>query len=142
MMTIREYLQGQFQNYRIDEAVMKAAAVSPVLAKPRRLMAVELEADFADYSENEEMLDSVLYTLSSLYYSMSAAFSGGSRSEQVGDVHASESGRIITKQDREYYRSLGDKLRRGLGCEVEEAVQEQGGMKDFTYKRNRRPRWT
>lgn len=142
MTTIREYLQGQFQNYRIDDAVFKAAAVSPLLAKPKRFMAIDLDADFADYCDEEEMMNSLQYALSSLCYSMSAAFSGGSRSEQVGDVHASETGRTITQQDREYYRSLGDKIRRDLGCEVEETVQEQGGMKDFTYMRNRPRRWS
>lgn len=143
MTTVKEYLQGQFQNYRIDDAVFKAAAVSPLLAKPQRFMAIELDADFTDYCDDEVMMNSLQYALSSLCYSMSAAFSGGSRSEQVGDVHASETGRTITQQDREYYQSLGDKIRKDLGCEIEETVQEQGGMFDATSLRtpNRPKRW-
>lgn len=115
---------------------MKSAAFSPALATPP-LMALDLGDDIAEHLDDDVWMKSLKYALSTLYYSMSGVFSGGSRSEQVGDVKASLSGFIITQADREYYRSMGDKLRKEAGYEPEEPVQDTGGMFDASYLRRR-----
>lgn len=147
-MTVREHFEAAIPGYPAQSlgATLAAAAFSPVLAKPRLdppLRAVELDDDIADHLDDEVWMASLDYALSTLYYSMAGVFSGGSRSEQVGDVRASLSGFVITKDDREYYRSMGDKLRREAGYEPEEPVRETGGMFDATGLRTLQPkrRW-
>lgn len=132
-MTVREQFESAIPGYPAQSlgAVLKSAAFSPALAQPR-LLALDLDDDIADYLDDQEWMTSLKYALSTLYYSMSGVFSGGSRSEQVGDVRASLSGFVITQSDREYYRSMGDKLRKEIGYEPEETVQESGGMFDAT----------
>lgn len=132
-MTVREHFEAAIPGYPVQSlgSVLKSAAFSPALAQPR-LRALDLDDNIADYLDDQEWMTSLKYALSTLYYSMSGVFSGGSRSEQVGDVRASLSGFVITQSDREYYRSMGDKLRKEIGYEPEEAVQESGGMFDAT----------
>lgn len=144
-MTVEKYLVSKIPGYPVKmlEGVLEDAAFSPCLATPP-LLAVNLDDEIAEHTEDEQWMNSLRYALSTLYYSISGVFSGGSRSEQVGDVRASLSGFIITKSDREYYRGMGDRLRRLLGYEPEEEVQEQGGMFDATNLRtpNTPKRWT
>ena len=144
-MTVEKYLVSKIPGYPVTmlDGVLEGAAFSPALAAPP-LRALDLSDDIADFMGDEEWMRSLKYALSTLYYSVSGVFSGGSRSEQVGDVHASLSGFVVTQSDREYYRSLGDKLRKELGYEPEEVVQEQGGMFDATSLRtpNRPRRWS
>lgn len=143
-MTVEKYLVSKIPGYPVTmlDGVLDDAAFSPCLATPP-LLALNLSDDIAEHKDDAEWMKSLRYALSTLYYSISGVFSGGSRSEQVGDVHASLSGFIITQSDREYYRSLGDKLRKELGYEPEEQAQEQGGMFDATSLRtpNRPKRW-
>lgn len=135
-MTVEEYLVAKIPGYPVTalDGVLEDAAFSPCLATPP-LLALDLGDDIAEHKDDTEWMRSLRYALSTLYYSISGVFSGGSRSEQVGDVHASLSGFIVTQSDREYYRSLGDKLRKELGYEPEEIAQEQGGMFDATSLR-------
>lgn len=137
-MTVREHFEAAIPGYPVQSlgAVLKSAAFSPALATPP-LMALDLGDDIADHLDDEVWMKSLKYALSTLYYSMSGVFSGGSRSELVGDVKASLSGFIITQADREYYRSMGDKLRKEAGYEPEEPVQDTGGMFDASYLRRR-----
>lgn len=137
-MTVREQLEAAVPGYPVQSlgAVLKSAAFSPALATPP-LLPLDLEDDISEHLDDDVWMKSLKYALSSLYYSMSGVFSGGSRSEQVGDVRASLSGFIITQADREYYRSMGDKLREELGYEVEETEQDMGGMFDASYLRRR-----
>ena len=143
-MTVEKYFEAAIPGYPVQSlgATLANAAFSPLLADPP-LRAIGLSENISDYLDDSEWMASLKYALSTLYYSMSGVFSGGSRSEKVGDVQASLSGFIITQSDREYYRSMGDKLRKELGYEPEEVVQEQGGMFDATSLRtpNRAKRW-
>lgn len=135
-MTVREQFEAAIPGYPVQnlEPVLKAAAFSPARAEPP-LQALDLDDDIADYIDDPRWMTSLKYALSTLYYSMSGVFSGGSRSEQVGDVRASLRGFVITQADREYYRSMGDSLRREIGYEPEKSVREYGGMFDATELR-------
>ena len=135
-MTVEEYLRGEIPGYLFEESVLKKAALSPIFAKPTAMKAIALEDVVEDNAADEEFVRSLTYATSTLYYSAAGAFSGGSRSEQVGDVHASLSGFIITQADRAYYRSMGDKLRGDIGADIDETLQETGGMFDATCLRN------
>lgn len=137
-MTVREQFEAAIPGYPVQslEAVLKSAAFSPALATPP-LLPLNLEDDISEHLDDAVWMKSLKYALSSLYYSMSGVFSGGSRSEQVGDVRASLSGFIITQADREYYRAMGDKLRVELGYEVEKTEQDMGGMFDASHLRRR-----
>ncbi len=126
---------AEIPGYPFRPEVLKRAALSPMKAKPTKLRALNLEDVIEDYADDETFDKSLTYATSTLYYSAAGVFSGGSRSEQVGDVRASESGFIITQTDREYYRSMGDKLRGDVGAEPEKTLQEQGGMFDATSLR-------
>lgn len=148
-MTVREHFEAAIPGYPVQSlgATLANAAFSPALAKPKLdppLQAISLDDDISDHLDDEVWMASLNYALSTLYYSMSGVFSGGSRTEQDGDVRASLSGFIITKDDREYYRSMGDKLRKEAGYEPEEPVQETGGMFDATGLRTPQPkrRWS
>lgn len=142
-MTVEEWLRAEIPGYPFRQEVLKKAALSPIKAKPTRLRALSLNHIIEDYDGDEDFGKSLTYATSTLYYSAAGVFSGSSRTEQVGDVRASESGVITTQSDREYYRSMGDKLRKEIGYEPEEQVQEQGGMFDATSLRtpNRPKRW-
>lgn len=140
-MTVRERFIAKLGNFPASslEEMLADAALSPIDAEPP-LRAVSLGDVYEDYLDDEEWKRGFKYALSTLYYSMSAMFSGGSQSEQVGDVHASTTGHQITKDDRNYYRSLGDKLRKELGYEPEEDVREAGGAFDATYRHKHYPK--
>lgn len=139
-MTVEAYLRARVPGYPFEVAVLEDAALSPVFAKPVRFRALSIKDDVEDNVDDEDFYKSLRYATSTLYYSAAGVFSGGSRSEQVGDVRASLSGFTITQSDREYYRKMGDKLRGELGCEVEQDVTEQGCMFDATNLR-RSTRW-
>lgn len=143
-MTVRERFRAKVGNYPAEvlEDAFKDAAYSPVEAEPR-LRAINLEDCVEDFQDDALWNKSFKYALSTLYYSMSALFSGGSRSEQVGDVHSSLSGFSITKDDREYFRSMGDRLRLELGYEPEEDARPESCMFDASNLRTPKParRW-
>ena len=137
-MKVSEYFETAVPGYPVQSlgSVMKGAAFSPVLASPA-LIPLNLDDDISDHLEDAVWMKSLDYALSSLYYSMSGVFSGGSRSEQVGDVRASLSGFTITQSDREYYRSLADKIRGEIGYKTEEVSPDSGGMFDASPLRRR-----
>lgn len=137
-MKVSEYFEAAVPGYPVQSlgSVMKSAAFSPVLASPA-LIPLNLDDDISDHLEDAVWMKSLDYALSSLYYSMSGVFSGGSRSEQVGDVRASLSGFTITQSDREYYRSLADKIRGEIGYKTEEVSPDSGGMFDASPLRRR-----
>ena len=85
-----------------------------------------------DYIEDAEYRKGLNYSLSTLYYSMSAAITGGTKSEKRGNRQISIGGYPLTTKDREAFRALGDKLRKELGVEPDEEVTDNGGMFDAT----------
>lgn len=138
-MTVEMWLRGQFQGMgaQIEMSVLEAAALSPVFAKPEPYQAVSLNDEVADRLGDADFLDGLNYALSTLYYSMSAAITGGTKSEKRGNRQISIGGYPLTTKDREAFRALGDKLRRELGAEVEEETTDSGGMFDATSLRRR-----
>ena len=134
-MTVEAYLRAQVPGYPFDIEVLENAAMSPIFAKPEALRPISINDEILDHAGEEDWVKALKYATSTLFYSAAGMFSGGSRSEQVGDVHASQSGFIITQADREYYRNMGDKLREEIGYEPEESAQEQGGMFDASELR-------
>lgn len=141
-MTVENWLRGQFQGIgtQIEPSVLETAALSPVFAKPTPLQAVSLSNEVEDNIDNPAFMDGLNYALSTLYYSMSAAITGGSKSEKRGNRQTSIGGYPLTTKDREAFRALGDKLRRELGAEVDEDVSDNGGMFDATNLRVMPPR--
>lgn len=138
-MTVEEHLRGEIPGYPFEDYVLKKAAASPIFAKPVALRAISLDDVVEDNATDEEFVKSLIYATSTLYYSAAGAFSGGSRSEQVGDIRASMSGFIITQRDRDYYRAMGDKLRGEVGADVEEDMADTGGAFDASSLVKRTP---
>lgn len=145
-MTVEEHLRGEIPGYPFEDYVLKKAAASPIFAKPVALKPISLDDEVEDNATDEDFVKSLIYATSTLYYSAAGAFSGGSRSEQVGDIRASRSGFIITQRDRDYYRAMGDKLRGEVGADIEETQNDSGGMFDASDIRKRipncRPSWS
>lgn len=113
-------------------SVLEAAVLSPVFAKPVPFRAINLSDEVTEYLDDSEFLNSLKYALSTLYYSMSAAITGGTKSEKRGNRQISIGGYPLTTKDREAFRALGDKLRRELGADIEEDTPDKGGMFDAT----------
>lgn len=134
-MTVEAYLRAQVPGYPFEIGVLENAVLSPIFARPDPLHSLSIKDIVEDNANDKEWVKSLKYATSTLFYSASGVFSGGSRSEQVGDIHASLSGFIITQSDREYYRNMGDKLRKEIGYEPEETIQMQGGMFDASELR-------
>jgi hypothetical protein len=134
-MTVEAYLRAQVPGYPFDSNVVANAALSPIFAKPTAFQALNLQDNIEDRATDADFLAALKYATSTLFYSASGVFSGGSRSEQIGDISASVSGFVITQSDRENYRAMADKLREEIGAEVEESVTEQGGMFDASEMR-------
>lgn len=140
-MTVENWLRGQFQGIgtQIERSVLESAALSPIMAKPTAIAPVsltdEVESYIVDGVMDETFAKSLNYALSTLYYSMSAAITGGTKSEKRGNRQISIGGYPLTTKDREAFRALGDKLRRELGAEVDEEVTDGGGMFDATNLR-------
>lgn len=136
-MTVENWLRGQFQGIgtQIEMSVLEAAALSPVFAKPTPFKAVNLSDEVTDKLGDADFLNGLNYALSTLYYSMSAAITGGTKSEKRGNRQISIGGYPLTTKDREAFRALGDKLRKELGAEVDEDVSDNGGMFDATNLR-------
>lgn len=140
-MTVESYLRAQVPGYPFEQSVLENAALSPLFARPEALPSLSLDDKVEEHADDEEWVRSLRYATSTLYYSASGVFSGGSRSEQVGDVHASLSGFVITQSDREYYRSQGDRLRAETGTEPEETAVEGGSAFDATPLRAKGSAW-
>ena len=138
-MTVERWLRGKFQGIGrlIDPDVLGVAALSPVEARPVPFRAVSLGDEVEDFIGEPEYMDSLKYALSTLYYSMSGATDGGTRSEKRGNRQISIGGKAIDAATREAWRREGDRLRRELGCMVEDTATESGGMFDATNLRRR-----
>lgn len=139
-MTVENWLRGQFQGIgtQIEASVLEAAALSPVFAKPTAFQTVNLSDEIDEYLDDTEFLNGLNYALSTLYYSMSAAITGGTKSEKRGNRSISIGGYPLTTKDREAFRALGDKLRRELGADIDDNVADTGGMFDARDKAIRR----
>ena len=137
-MKVSEYFGQAVPGYPVQSlgSVMKGAAFSPVLASPA-LTPLNLDDDISDHLEDAVWMKSLKYALSSLYYSMSGVFSGGSRSEQVGDVRASLSGFTITQSDRKLFIEKANEIRVKLGYKTEKVLYDSGGMFDASPLRRR-----
>lgn len=139
-MTVENWLRGHFQGIgtQIEAYVLETAALSPIEARPAPLRAVALTDDVEDYFGDEARMNGLRYALSTLYYSMSAAVTGGTKSEKRGNRQVSIGGYPLTTKDREAFRALGDRLRGQLGAEVDEDVTGGGGMFDASNLRVRK----
>lgn len=139
-MTVEKYLRGKFQGIGrlIDEDVLAVAVISPIEARPVPFRVIALDDDVEDYIGESDFADSLTYALSTLYYAMSGATDGGTRSEKRGNRQISIGGKAIDVATRGAWRREGDRLRKLLGCEIEETATESGGMFDATNLRNRR----
>ena len=133
-MTVEQWLRGHFHGLgnQIETNVLEVAAISPIEARPTKLRVVSLEDTIEDYIEDAEYRKGLNYALSTLYYSMSAAITGGTKSEKRGNRQISIGGYPLTTKDREAFRALGVKLRKELGVEPDEEVTDNGGMFDAT----------
>ena len=133
-MTVEQWLRGHFHGLgnQIETNVLEVAAISPIEARPTKLRVVSLEDTIEDYIQDAEYRKGLNYALSTLYYSMSAAITGGTKSEKRGNRQISIGGYPLTTKDREAFRALGDKLRKELGVEPDEEVTDNGGMFDAT----------
>ena len=133
-MTVEQWLRGHFHGLgnQIETNVLEVAAISPIEARPTKLRVVSLEDTIEDYIEDAEYRKGLNYALSTLYYSMSAAITGGTKREKRGNRQISIGGYPLTTKDREAFRALGDKLRKELGVEPDEEVTDNGGMFDAT----------
>ena len=138
-MTAENWLRGKFQGIgtQIELNVLESAALSPLLAKPRAFEEVTLSDDVRGYLADEGRMNGLLYALSSLYYSMSAAITGGTKSEKRGNRSISIGGYPLTTADREAFRKEANRIRRLLGCEEEESVAENIGVYDASKYRRR-----
>ena len=133
-MKVEQWLRGHFHGLgnQIETNVLEVAAISPIEARPTKLRVVSLEDTIEDYIEDAEYRKGLNYALSTLYYSMSAAITGGTKSEKRGNRQISIGGYPLTTTDREAFRALRDKLRKELAVEPDEEVTDNGGMFDAT----------
>lgn len=131
-MTVEAYLRAQIPGYPFSTEVLENAALSPIFARPEPMGSISLYDDIEEHAGDDDWLRSLKYATSTLYYSAAGLFSGGSRTEQVGDVRASLSGYIITQADRDWWRKRGDALREELGIEPEEDLSTDSCMFDAT----------
>lgn len=136
-MNVETYLRAQVPGYPLDLAVLEYAVISPLMATPIPFQPITLNDEIDTNAADENFIESLKYATSTLFYAMSGVFSGGSTSETVGDVSASRSGFIITKLDREYYRSRANKLRSELGTDLMDNPASESAMFDATYLRDR-----
>lgn len=132
-MKVEQWLRGHFHGLgsQIELNVLEVAAISPMEALPSPMNPVNLDDDIEERISDEEFMKSLNYALSTLYYSMSTAITGGTKSEKRGNRQVSVGGYPLTTKDRESFRKMGDRLRAALGCKVDNTSNTyQGGMFD------------
>lgn len=132
-MKVEQWLRGHFHGLgsQIESNVLEVAAISPMEALPSPMNPVNLDDDIEERFSDEEFMKSLNYALSTLYYSMSTAITGGTKSEKRGNRQVSVGGYPLTTKDRESFRKMGDRLRAALGCKVDNTSNTyQGGMFD------------
>lgn len=136
-MTVEEYLRAPFNELSIHINTIKAAALSPAKLKSARFRAVGIDEEYDSKMDDDVFVDSVEYALSTLYYSMSATVTGGSKSEKRGNRSISQGGYALTTRDREAFRERANQIRRDLGLEIEDDIADEGGAFDATYLRRK-----
>ena len=136
-MTVEQWLRGHFHGLgnQIEKNVLEVAALSPIGALPSSMPPVYLEDRVEDIYGNDDTMKSLKYALSTLYYSMSASITGGTKSEKRGNRQISIGGYPLTTKDREAFRALGDRLRDELGVEKDSDISDDGGMFDASLLR-------
>ena len=136
-MTVEQWLRGHFHGLgnQIEKNVLEVAALSPIGALPSSMPPVYLEDSVEDIYTNDDTMRSLKYALSTLYYSMSASITGGTKSEKRGNRQISIGGYPLTTKDREAFRALGDRLRDELGAEKDSDISDDGGMFDASTLR-------
>lgn len=141
-MTVENWLRGHFHGLgnQIELNTLEVAALSPLEARPEPFHAVALSDEVEDFINEPDYMNGLRYALSTLYYAMSAAITGGTKSEKRGNRQISIGGYPLTTKDREAFRALGDKLRGQLGAELDEDVADNGGMFDASDRVKRIPR--
>lgn len=140
-MTVENWLRGHFHGLgnQIELNTLEVAAISPLEARPVAFRPVALNDEVEDYIGEPEYMEGLRYALSTLYYAMSAAITGGTKSEKRGNRQISIGGHSLTTNDRERFRELGDRLRGQLGAELDEDSElMSGGAFDASYLRNPR----
>ena len=93
-MTVEQWLRGHFHGLgnQIEKNVLEVAALSPIGALPSSMPPVYLEDSVEDIYTNDVTMRSLKYALSTLYYSMSASITGGTKSEKRGNRQISIGG--------------------------------------------------
>ena len=136
-MTVEQWLRGHFHGLgnQIEKNVLEVAALSPIGALPSSMPPVYLDDSVEDIYTNDVTMRSLKYALSTLYYSMSASITGGTKSEKRGNRQISIGGYPLTTKDREAFRALGDRLRDELGAEKDSDISDDGGMFDASLLR-------
>ena len=136
-MTVEQWLRGHFHGLgnQIEKNVLEVAALSPIGALPSSMPPVYLDDRVEDIYGNDDTMRSLKYALSTLYYSMSASITGGTKSEKRGNRQISIGGYPLTTKDREAFRALGDRLRDELGAEKDSDISDEGGMFDASHLR-------
>lgn len=102
------------------------------------IIPVHPDMNVVDHLGLPEWRRGLYYALSTLYYSMSAAITGGTKSEKRGNRQISIGGYPLTTRDRDAFRAEADRIRRQLGLEPEEDVSNSGVMFDAS-KLTRKP---
>ncbi len=140
-MTVEKWLRGHFQGMgsQIEQDVLEVAAVSPASVIGKQFRAIGLNEDYFDLLGDATSEDSLNYALSTLFYSMSSAITGGTKSERNGNRQISLGGYPLTTRDREAFRSRADQIRKALGCEVQESEAEGSVMFDATSYSSSKP---
>lgn len=141
-MTVESWLRGHFHGLgnQIEQNVLEVAALSPLEARPNAFRSVALSDEVEDFIGDAEFMDGLRYALSTLYYSMSAAVTGGTRSEKRKNRSVTIGGYPLTTADREAFRAEGDRLRGLLGAEAEVSAAGRGGMFDASCLPQAKPR--
>ena len=136
-MTVEQWLRGHFHGLgnQIEKNVLEVAALSPIGALPSSMPPVYLDDSVEDIYTNDVTMRSLKYALSTLYYSMSASITGGTKSEKRGNRQISIGGYPLTTKGREAFRALGDRLRDELGAEKDSDISDDGGMFDASLLR-------
>ena len=131
-MTVEQWLRGDFHGLgnQIEKNVLEVAAISPMGARPSSMAPVSLDDAVEDMYDDVAAMNSLKYALSTLYYSMSASITGGTKSERRGNRQISIGGYPLTTKDREAFRALGDRLTDELGAEKDSDISDDGGMLD------------
>lgn len=136
-MKVEAYLRAQVPNFPIESAVLENAVLSPVFAKPQAMRAISLGENVEDNISDAQWVSALKYALSTMYYSLSGAVNGGSRSEKVGDTSVSVSGYTLTDAERAHFRAMADALRAEIGAQAEVLTTKSGGMFDASTRRVR-----